>query len=1276
MPRYRFRYVLRRPPHATDSHWPPANPSVKTRRLLPILLVVLAALVAARPVRAQGVDVIRGRVTDRLNNPIADVEVSATSISGNVTRTAHTDREGRFTITFPNGDGDYMVAFNASGYALKRFEVKRTADQAILVADTHLDRSVAMLDTVRVQRGRTRPSRYGNRGDIGGTEQQVNNQALSADQQGDLAAMAASLPGVLYLPGSNGDPSGFSVLGLDGSQNTNTLNGMNFGGSNIPRDAQVSSSLVTAPYDVSQGGFSGGQFNIRTASGTNFIHRSTSIVFDSPALQWTDPAAQALGQQYTNVNMSGGMSGPIQYDKSFYNFAFQLGRRANPWRSLLNTNALGLQTAGIAPDSVQHLLNVLQADQVPATLGGLPTQQLTDQGIVLGSFDFAPPSSTTGQAVNVTVNGSWFKFNPLSTGTTELPAHSGSMTMWNAGVQAQHSAYFGFGILTETGLSISASHRFGTPYLDLPSGSVRVNSDFANGTAGVQNVSFGGSPMLATSNTTHSIDLKNQLSWFSVNNKHRIELTSEIRRDDYSLDQTTNRLGTFTFNSLADLQAGTPASFTRTLLPQTRSGSEWIGALALGDSYRYSDDLQIQYGVRLDGDRYVSTPDANPLVAQTFGVRNDLVPNRLYVSPRIGFSWSYGTAPEVAAFLGAVRGPRAVVRGGIGLFQNVGRVTDIGQAVDNTGLATGLQQLTCLGSAAPTPDWSLYRNDPAAIPTTCAGGGSGTVFANSAPNVTLFAPDYNASRSLRSNLEWSGPVLDNRFSATVNATYSLNLNQPSAVDLNFVPNVAFRLADEGNRPVFVPAASIVPTTGAVSSNAAHQSAQFNNVTELRSDMQSRSMQFTVQLAPATFSTDYTWSLAYTYQDVRERTRGFAGGNTAGNPLDVSWSRSPYDSRHQIQYSLGYNFFDWVRVNWYGNIRSGMPFTPLVASDINGDGYANDRAFVFDPAHTADPQLAAAMQSLLESSSGRVRSCLERQLGQVAGSNSCEGPWTTSASMSISFNPIKVHMPQRATLSFQVSNPLGAADLLLHGVNHTHGWGQTPMPDPSLLYVRGFNEQTQSFEYQVNQRFGATNPQLTPYRSPVTLTAMLRVDVGPSQERQLLIQELDRGRTHEGTRLGAPILRALYGNGGIVNPMSVMLRQLDTLGLTPKQADSIATLNRWYVIRLDSIWTPITTYLAGLPVHYDEGAAYDRYQRGREGSVDLLLKLSPDIRGLLTAAQLRRLPAYISSYLDPRFLAAIRSGTAGLGNSGFGGMGGGGTFGVDAAGAGIRVVVRK
>jgi hypothetical protein len=246
------------------------------------------------------------------------------------------------------------------------------------------------------------------------------------------------------------------------------------------------------------------------------------------------------------------------------------------------------------------------------------------------------------------------------------------------------------------------------------------------------------------------------------------------------------------------------------------------------------------------------------------------------------------------------------------------------------------------------------------------------------------------------------------------------------------------------------------------------------------------------------------------------------------------------------------------------------------------------------------------------------------------------------------------MPHRASLSFQVSNPLGAADLLLHSSDNLKGWGQPTIPDPQLLYVRGFNPQTKQYTYEVNQRFGSTNQAFGAFRIPVTLTAMMRFDLGPTRERQLLTQQLDRGRRTAGTRAPEIMLKAMFSNGGIPNPLATILRQQDSLHLTSVQADSLATLNRMYTIKNDAVWTPLTNWFSELPDGYDHDLAYDKYMSARKTTFDLLSQIAPDIRGLLTAEQRRKLPTFISSYLEPRYLASIRSGTATfVGSPGFG-----------------------
>lgn len=1213
-------------------------------------------VVSAGSAVAQTTDIIRGRVTgpppDSL--PIENATVTATSISGNVNRTARTDRNGRYTITFPGGDGDYIVSIAALGYAARRFEVRRIADEEILVADARLQKVGGVLDAVEVRAARERARINDAQPDASGTERVIASAEVPANQMGDLAAMAASLPGVQGVTNEDGS-SGYSVLGLGADQNNTTLNGMAFGGSSLPRDAAIMTSLVTSPYDVSRGGFSGAQMSIRTRPGSNFISRGMSLNFDSPAMQWTDAAARSLGREYTNASLGGLLSGPIAYDKVFYSLSYQLGRRSSDYETLLSADPIGLKSAGVSESVRTDMLGALAARQIPTQLG-LRESRIGDNGSVLGSIDLTSPTATSGRAVNVAFNGSWGKQTPATGSATEVPAYGGDRTNWRFGVQGRHSSYFGVGILTETSLGLAAAKSYGTPYLDLPAGRVRATSLFDDGTSAVQVLSFGGNPALNTTQTSLSLQAQNQMSWFSANNKHRLKLASELRHESADQLLELNTLGTFTYNSLADLQANSPAMFTRSLAPRERDIGQLVGAVSLGDSYRRTENLQFTYGVRLDGTRYLTSPAHNASLDTLFGLRNDQLPNRVYVSPRAGFSWTYGQSAQIASFFGAQRGPRAVVRGGIGLFQNLPGTGTVGSALDNTGLPSAVQQITCVGSATPVPDWNAYAADPFLIPTQCAGGSSGTPFANAAPNVSAFSRDFVSPRSVRGNLQWSGPVLGNRFGASVDLTQSLNLNQTSAVDLNFTGAPQFNLGEEAGRPVFVQTTSIVPATGAIASQDARITPRFSRVTEQRSDLRSRSTQVMLRVSPVRFSTAFTWNMWYTWSRFREQFRGFS--STAGNPVEVAWGPAASPT-HSVGYSVGYNFFDFLRVNWFGQFRSGMRFTPMVAGDVNGDGYSNDRAYLFDPRRAADTAVANGIQALLDGGSASARDCLAGQLGGMARRNSCVGPWTSSASMSFSFNPLKVRMPQRATLSFQLSNPLGAADLLLNGSDNLRGWGQTPIPDAALLYVRGFDASDPAnprFRYEVNRRFGATDPAVNTFRAPVTLTAMVRFDVGPTRERQMLTQQLDRGRRTEGTKAPEMLLRAMFGNGGIPNPLATILREQDTLRLSSVQADSIATMNRQYIIALDKIWSPIVREFAALPDDYERDEAYHRYIVARRQTVDLLRGLAPHVRRLLTDEQFRRLPSFVASYLDTRYLASIRSGTAGLGAAGpFGGF---------------------
>jgi hypothetical protein len=71
-----------------------------------------------------------------------------------------------------------------------------------------------------------------------------------------------------------------------------------------------------------------------------------------------------------------------------------------------------------------------------------------------------------------------------------------------------------------------------------------------------------------------------------------------------------------------------------------------------------------------------------------------------------------------------------------------------------------------------------------------------------------------------------------------------------------------------------------------------------------------------------------------------------------------------------------------------------------------------------------------------------------------------------------------------------------------------------------------------------------------------------------------------------------------------------------------------------------------------------------------------------VKGLLTAEQRRKLPPFVASYLEPRYLASIRSGTATFVGGMFPGaggpvtIGGGGNVIIGGGGGGAQVFIRQ
>src|SRR5678816_653105 len=84
---------------------------------------------------------------------------------------------------------------------------------------------------------------------------------------------------------------------------------------------------------------------------------------------------------------------------------------------------------------------------------------------------------------------------------TRTPAQTGEAHAWSTSASLLHSNYFWFGVLSQTTLGFAIQRQSAAPYLDFPTGTVRVASELSDGTTSIKNLSFGGgSPASQVSN--------------------------------------------------------------------------------------------------------------------------------------------------------------------------------------------------------------------------------------------------------------------------------------------------------------------------------------------------------------------------------------------------------------------------------------------------------------------------------------------------------------------------------------------------------------------------------------------------------------------------------------------------------------------------------------------------------------------------------------------------------------------------------------------------------
>jgi hypothetical protein len=614
----------------------------------------------------------------------------------------------------------------------------------------------------------------------------------------------------------------------------------------------------------------------------------------------------------------------------------------------------------------------------------------------------------------------------------------------------------------------------------------------------------------------------------------------------------------------------------------------------------------VQTGLRFDFANPQTTPEYNPVADSVFGIRTDRIPNDVGISPRLGFSWASKArlgrnSPGGASSLGGMSAgqmqmmspalissllemersgastlPGIGVTGTIGAFRGVTNTSTIADYVESSGMNTRVI-LSCVGAAVPVPDWRTMTDGASA----CANGG-GVSNSIASPLVRVFDPDFHSQTSWRANVGIDGIRVPQKWIVRINAGASYNTNGQSAIDLNLNPTPRFQLASEGNRPVYVAPSSIVPSTGSISPAASRISSRFTTVSKSVSDIASYNWQLQATVMPPRplFRERMQVQLSYTLTRGENEARGNSRIGIAGSPFEKEWvsNAAPLQA---FRTNINTRFW-WLNAGVNMQLLSGIPFTPRVTGDINGDGDAgNDRAFIPNPSTIPDTSLARQMNELIANAPGAARNCLTAQLGQMAGANACRMPWQFRVDVNASLTPPSSWgYSDRLRLTFQTQNASGGL-VRLFGLQNTP-LGQSSLstsPNTTLLYVSGYDAAAQRYKYRVNQLFGQPQNygQLRQRFAPIQMMMGMEYKFGgppvnPVSRAMGFREPVGKDPLTDAQRRAAVAKLKK-------DPAAPLLKVKDSLALSADQVGALGTLSQEYNARADTALRALTDWIS-------------------------------------------------------------------------------------------------
>jgi len=931
-------------------------------------LLVLAC--ASMPASAQTVTTgnLSGVVTDAQGGVLPGATVTATHTPTGTSYEAVTDATGRYTMLNVRV-GPYTVAANMSGFRADKQENIDVALGAERTVDFKLQLA-SVTETVEVvgQSSVMDLSRAGTADNIAGavkdnlptiTRSITDIARISPlfNSQGSGAGDGASVLSVA------GNSYRYNSLQIDGAANNDLFGLASSAGAPggtaetqpVSLDAIAEIQLVVSPYDVRQGGFSGGGVNAVTKSGSNQLH-GTAFFFGRNQ-NW-------VGKGITDKKIStfkdkqggGSLGGPVIENKAFYFATLDYGRKMRPTGFSVNAGGTRFLQPALFDRYIADLKSLY--NYTPASDPGGEFTKATNSNKYFFRGDF-----NVAKGHQLTVRHNYIDAfndigNPSATFFVTPDNFYRYVSKTNSTV-AQLNSQFGKGVnelrFTYTRVRDHRENPIGAPPFPQMRVTLASGVDVRSGTEqfSTRNAIF---QDIMELNDAYSV-LKGRHTLTVGTHNEFLNLKNLFIRDNF---------GTYSFSSLANFEAGLAQaydrSFSATSDPQQKAEftvRQW--GFYAGDVWRAMPRFTLTYGVRLDAPRFPKTPRANPIATNNFGYATDVVPNQIEWSPRVGFNYDLSG------------NGRTQVRGGVGVFTGRPAYVWISNQYGNTGI-----DFTRIGASFNTNNKIPFVTDPLGQPTTVTGAAAGS-FTN---EIDVIDPNFKYPSILRGNFGYDH-TLPFGFVGIADFVWSKTMKDIKYQNLNFQPVAG--VTGVGGRQFF--AKKISSLSDVILLENTNKGYSYNFSYEIRRP-------FSHGLF---MQGSYSWGKSRTIMDGTSDQAASNWGNVyvPGNPNDAPLATSNFDPGHRITLTASYDVpvgkvVKPVLSVFYSG-QTGRPYTLVYSRDVNGDARGSNDLVYIPTANDNLTYTGGTYQDFINWINGD--DCLASYVGQIIPRNACRAPWT-------------------------------------------------------------------------------------------------------------------------------------------------------------------------------------------------------------------------------------------------------------------------------------------